>query len=162
MKNILIFGWFGAHKNQLLKFQKLYKELGHNVIIIPTEIHKTTNPIDWNKWKKNGPIELNNKKFDAVHIFSGGVFKYHCWTINNYDCLGHSKIIYDSSPFFPLPEQFANYIINQLPVIKNIPNSQEYICNIVDKLWYMCGYNSKDKLHEFTSNLDCGRPKMII
>ena len=62
---------------------------------------------------------LDKKKYDYVHIFSGGVFKYHCWTLNNYDSLKHSKVIFDSSPLFPTPEQTSNYFLNSFPYINN-------------------------------------------
>ncbi len=36
---MLVFGWFGAHRKQLLKVQNMYKEIGFNPTIIPADIY---------------------------------------------------------------------------------------------------------------------------
>ena len=43
---------------------------------------------------------------------------------NKKDSFGHSSIVFDSSPFFPLSNQVSRYSVNVIPYIKNIPKSR--------------------------------------
>lgn len=163
MKNILILGWFGAKNYQLNKFCNLYKSLGYNVIYEKIEIYKSINPKTWNSWN---PINSNYyKKFDYVHIFSGGILKYNYLTLN-YD-FNHSKIIFDSSPLFPTPYQLSNYAFNYSPnnnkKIFKSNNDNHPINKFIEKyMKYVNNYDVNLKSQEFNKNINCGREKLLI
>jgi hypothetical protein len=166
-KNVLIIGWFGASKKQLNKFSDLYKKIGYNSNIVETPILESISYQNWKQWRKYGlPNRYKNTKYDRVHIFSGGIFQYHNWIlhdkINKIDSFGHSSIVFDSSPFFPLSNQVSRYSVNVIPYIKNIPKSDKIISNIVDKYWKINKYQQFERFEEFKNNINCGRKKILI
>ena len=118
-------------------------------------------PQHWNKWKSDGPLEINNKKFNTVHIFSGGIFKYNCWMTHNPNCLGHSKLILDSTPFFPYPRQLTTYIYNELPVLKT-DKSIHYMDNFINFIWNYNNFDYNKHMGEYKDNINCERPKLLI
>lgn len=165
MKKILMFTWFGAKKYQINIFCKLFHNIGVKSEYIKADILKSINPNDWNKWIKEGPKKLNSKKYDYVLIFSGGIFQYHCYTLNNNNIFNHSKIIFDSSPMLPIPEQLSTYVINSMPDQLNYLNNNminNTFNKLADNYWSFKDYNYKDKYNIFTDNINCGREKLIF
>ena len=163
-KSVLILGWFGAKPKQLLRFDKLYRDLGFSPTVLPTSIADSISFRKWQKWRTNGPDEeLEGKRFDRVHVFSGSVFRYHNWLLYDKNCLGHEEIVFDSSPFFPTPQQVSKYAKHTIIPGLNTTLPEIALDSAINMYWKNQDYEWQERLPEYINNLEsCPRSKLLI
>ena len=144
-KNVLILGWFGAKDKQLKRFSDLYHDLNCNTVISETDILKTMNYNQWIQWRQQGAFaEMEKQTFDIVHLFSGSVFRYYNWMLHNPNSFDHSKIIFDSGPYFPEPQQITDYTKSIIPAMKNIPFYDGVLNKSINAYWKNQGFDYKN------------------
>ena len=162
-KNVLILGWFGAKDKQLKKFSDFYQDLNCNTVISKTDIFKSMNYNQWKKWQQQGPFtEIDRQKFDIVHLFSGSVFRYYNWMLHNQNAFDHSKIIFDSGPYYPEPQQINGYTKSLTPVLNKIPYYDNILNNSINTYWKNQGFDYIKGSSDYIEHMNCGRDKMII
>lgn len=162
-KNVLILGWFGAKDKQLQRFSDFYQDLNCNTVISKTDIFKSMNYNQWKKWQQQGPFtEIEKQKFDIVHLFSGSVFRYHNWMLHNPNSFDHTKIIFDSGPYYPEPQQINGYTKSLMPILNKIPYYDTILNNSINIYWKNQGFDYTKGSSDFIEQMNCGRDKLII
>ena len=197
-KRVLVLGWFGSTpsamrpiadmcasaqgpepvgscvSNRSATASRRYSQLGYEPTLLPCERKDALRSMwypSWRKMIKEGPPAevLESGEFDRVHLFSGAVFKYYCWMKGGKgESLGHSEIVFDSTPFLPTPGQlwsFTGGIAGSSPTAQRLlrmPGSRRVFETGINLAWKSTGYRYKKRLAEFEDELDCGRRKLVL
>ena len=94
--------------------------------------------------------QISDNEYDVAHVFSGGSLVLHTLLENNK--LQYNKLIFDSSPLFPTPNQLSNYICEICNTKNdNIKNSLQYI---IPKIWTADSIISNIKTYNWKKNYE--------
>ena len=90
--------------------------------------------------------KISYKDYDMIHTFSGGcLVLYSLMQMKNK--ISYNKVIFDSGPFFPTPEQASNYICNIYGI--NNQNINNILINNIALFWKLEGINWKKGLIDY-------------
>jgi len=119
---VLLYPWFGSTFKNYNKYIQTYKYLFGKETIVNTVPYKIPDAVFYKRWKnirKGGLIEPEYNEYDCIHMISGGcLIAYN--QINYLKKIDHSKIIFDSGPFFPCNHLTANFLYHNIKYIPKV------------------------------------------